>query len=382
MFKRVTLTVAVLFLITSCSKQLQNTTPTPQATYSLTVSYGSGSGQYATGDTTYVFSDPPTTTQVFDGWAGDTANLVSPHEWRSAVKMPALNIRVTATYKTVPSITFTNTVINGSQVYYYIPTNYRGIILPYHGTGGSAVNWAAGQAENMAFCKYAAANGYAIVITESKDRVNKKWDLSQTGNVDIANVDAILKSLQTTGVVAVGKPLYGVGMSDGSAFCSVITYLKGYKAGALFCYGGIQKVFPLSSVPIIWNMATMDITDDPNRQTSAVANYNVLKGRGIPCTYYVNEPTPIYADRFSVNQGIGSNGSASIYNALKGAGYLNTKGFLKTDPAVDASWQAIIPAPYNTLAQQAIEDQLYVAFAQHKFYKDSNYRTIAFFNRF
>ena len=382
MFKRVPVTVALLFMLTSCSKQLKITTPTPQASYSLKVNYGSGSGQYAAGDTTYVFSDPPTTAQVFDSWTGDTTYLVSPHEWRSAVKMPALNIHVTATYKTVPTITFTNTTVNGSQVYYYVPATYRGIILPYHGTGGSAANWAAGQAENMAFCKYAAANRYAIVITESKDRVNKKWNLSLTGNVDIANVDAILSNLQANGIIAPGKPLYGVGMSDGSAFCSLVTYLKGYKAGALYCYGGIQKVFPLSSVPIIWNMAALDITDDPNRQTSAVANYNVLNGRGIPCTYYVNEPTPIYADRFSVNLRVGSNGSASIYNALKGAGYLNAKGFLKTDPAVDVSWQAVIPAPYNTLAQQAIEDQLYVAFAQHKFYKDSNFRTIDFFNRF
>jgi len=372
----------MLVIFMGCSKQLQNTPVQPSTAYTLQVAGGVGSGQYVAGDTAYVFSNPPSSTQVFDKWTGDATSLVSPNEWRSTVKMPAANVSVTATYKTAPVIAFTNTVINGSQVYYYIPATYRGIIVPFHGTGGSAANWATGQAENMAFCRYAAANGYAVVITESRDRVNKKWDLSLNGNIDIANIAVILSSLQTNGIIANGKPLYGVGMSDGSAFCSLITYLNGYKASALYCYGGIEKVFPLTTVPTIWNMASMDITDDPNRQISAMANYNVLKSRGIACIYHVNQPTPLYASRFTINSAISSDASTSIYNALKNAGLLDAKGFLKTDPAVDSSWQSVIPAPYNTLAIQAIEDQLYVAFAQHKFYKDSNFRTIEFFNRF
>jgi hypothetical protein len=375
-------TIFVLASIMGCNKPVTNTPPSPSAKYTLQVTGGAGSAQYAAGDPAYIFSNPPSSTQVFDKWTGDVSNLTSPNEWRSTLKMPSANVSVTATYKTVPAVTFTNVVINGSQVYYYIPATYRGIITPFHGTGGSAANWATGQAENMNFCRYAAANGYAVVITESKDRVNAQWDLSLNNNVDIANIDVVLNTLQTQGTIKTGTPLYGVGMSDGSAFCSLITYLKGYKVSALYCYGGINKVFPLTTVPTIWNMAVMDITDDPNRQITATANYNTLTGRGIASEYYLNTPTPLYASRFAINAGISSSGSTSIYNALNNAGYLDSKGFLKTDPAVDVTWQAVIPAPYNTLAIQAIEDQLYVAYAQHKFYKDSNFRTIDFFNRF
>ena len=378
------ITIFLLLGFEGCKKSASPVTIPPpiKVDFSLAVTNGEGSGTYSVGDTAYIFSNPPGSTQVFDKWTGDISNLVSPNEWRTTLKMPAANISVTATYKNIPSITFTNTVINGSQVYYYVPTAYRGVILTFHGTGGSAVNWASQQAENVNFCRYAAANGYALVITESKDRVNKMWDLSATGNVDVANINVILQSLQSSGVIAAGKPLYGVGMSNGAAFCSLITYLKGYKASALYCYGGITKVFPLSSVPTIWNMAVNDITDDPNRQTEAVTNYNVLHAKGVACQYYLNEPTPLYPTRFTIEPAITATGSTNIYNTFKTAGFLNTNGFLNIDPNADSVWVAKIPSPYNPIAETPIGDQLAVAYAQHKFYKDSNYRTIAFFNRF
>lgn len=368
----------------SCKKSGSATVIPPplNPSHVLTVTNGEGSGSYLMGDTAYIFSNPPSSTQVFDKWTGDISNLADPNEWRTTLKMPAVNVNVTANYKTITNITFTNTTINGSQVYYYVPASYRGIILTFHGTGGSAANWTSQQAENASFCKYAAANGYGLVITESKDRVNKMWDLSATNNVDVTNIATILQSLQTSGIIATGKPLYGVGMSNGAAFCSLITYLKNYHASALYCYGGIEKVFPLSSVPTIWNMAVNDVTDDPDRQTEAVANYHVLLNKGIACQYYVNQPTPLYASRFTIINGITSSGSANIYNAFKTAGFLNTKGFLTIDPNVDSAWVAKIPSPYNPIAETPIGDQLGVAYAQHKFYKDSDYRTIAFFNRF
>ncbi len=373
----------ILILLTGGLAGCKKSGTSPSGTsFSLLVNNGVGSGSYKVGDTAYAFSNAPSSTQVFDKWTGDISALANPSEWRTTLKMPASNVNITANYKTVANIIFTNVIINGSQVYYYIPATYRGIVMPFHGTGGSASNWAVDQAENVNFCRYAAANGYAVVITESTDRVNMMWDLSASGNVDIANINTILQSLQTSGIIASGKPIYGLGMSNGSAFCSLITYLSGFRASALYCYGGIQKVFLLTSVPTIWNMAAKDITEDPSRQIEAQANYATLSGRGIPCVYYLNNPTPLYPLRFTIAPGISSTGSTSIFNALKAAGYLDANNFLNIDPSINTTWQAVIPAPYNVTSLRAVEDQLYVAYAQHKFYKDSNYRTIQFFNRF
>lgn len=350
----------------------------------LTVNAGAGAGTYKNGDMAFIFANPPGSTQVFDRWTGDTAGLVSPNEWRTSLTVPASNVTLTATYKMVAAINFTNLSINGSQVYYFVPSAYRGIVLPFHGATGSASGWVTGQLENQNFVRYAAANGYAVVVTESKDRVNKVWDASGPNSVDIANIDTILGSLQSSGIIAPGKPLYGVGMSQGSGFLSLISSVKGYKAAALYCLGGIDQVFNTSTVPTIWNMAQQDITEDPNRLVTAQANYNKLQARGIPSVYYVNQPAPLYPTRFTIIPGINANGSTAIYNALKSAGYVDAKGcYLTLDPRVSQAWYSSVPAPYNTPAYiPGIEDQLYVAFTQHKFYKDSNFRTIDFFNTF
>lgn len=379
--------LSILLFLSSCRKKdttPQPETPVTQTSFTLTVNNGDGTGAYNVKDTAYVFSNPVSSTQVFDKWVGDISNLASPNEWRTTLKMPASNISITATYKTVSPITFTNVVINGSQVYYYVPANYRGIVIPFHGAGGSAVGWTTTRGiDNLEFLRYAAANGYAVVITESKDRVNKKWDSSGTSSVDIANIDIIMSSLQKSGIIATGKPFYGVGMSQGSGFLSLISYVKNYKAAALYCLGGIDQIYDNTTVPTIWNMAKMDITEDPKRLITANANYQKLQTRKIQSQYYVNEPTPIFPNRLTIVSGIDAKGSASIVTALKNAKYINAKGFLTIDPRLSSDWYSSVPAPYNSGTYiPMIDDQMYISFSQHKFYKDSNYRTIQFFNQF
>jgi hypothetical protein len=129
-------------------------------------------------------------------------------------------------------------------------------------------------------------------------------------------------------------------------------------------------------------MAVNDVTDDPNRQAEATADYNILVSRNIGCEYYLNTPTPLYTSRFSIIPSIGSANSFLIYNDLKNGGYLNTNSFFNIDPVINTQWQSAIPTPYNPPALEPIGDQLAVAYAQHKFYKDSNYKTIAFLNKF
>ncbi|MBC7934245.1 MAG: hypothetical protein H7Y86_02635, partial [Rhizobacter sp.] len=341
----------------ACKKSTTDSFPINPVAFSLEVNLGFGSDSYKAGDSVFIFSNATATNQVFDKWVGDVSTLKNVNEWRTTLKMPSANITVTATYKTITPITFTSTIINGSQVYYYLPATYRGIILPFHGAGGSATGWTAANLENLEFCKYAAKNGYALVITESKDRVNKRWDATAT-SVDIANIDIILNTLQTSGVIVAGKPLYGVGMSQGSGFCSIITALKNYNAGALYCLGGIDQVFDQSTVPIIWNMAAKDLTEDPNRLVTAKANYDKLAARGIGSAFNINDPTPLYPARFTIAPNISITASTEIYNGLKAGGYLDAKGFLNFDPRVNNAWLGAIPPTYQTSAYIGdIEDQ-------------------------
>jgi hypothetical protein len=369
-----------IFLVLSCSKS--STDPTPATSFTVQVNDGIGSGTYKADELVYIFSSPTSASQVFDKWTGDVAQLETPNEWRSAVKTLVANVTFTATYKTITPITFTNVTINGSPVYYNIPSTYRGIILLFHGTGGSAVGWTASSSENLEFSKYAVANGYGVVITESKDRVNKVWDVAATGSVDVANIDFILNKLKTDGVIATGKPLYGLGMSQGGGFCSLISVLKNYNASALYCVPGIDQVFNQTTVPTIWNLASKDATQEPNRNSNAKANYDKLVGRGIAASINTNNPAPLYSERFTFLTNVNATASTEIYNGLKSGGYIDAKGFFNLDPEVSSAWKTSVPIAYQTAAYiPNIEDQLYVSYTQHKFYKDANFKTIDFFNK-
>jgi hypothetical protein len=374
-------TILLLFtiFIASCSKR--STDPIPTTTFTVLVNGGVGSGTYKMEDNVFIFSNPASSSQVFDKWTGDVALLENPNEWRSPVKTLTSNVTFTATYKTITPIVFTNVTINSSSVYYHIPSSYKAIILLFHGTGGSAVGWTASSSENLEFCKYAVASGYGLVITESKDRLNKLWDVSATASVDVANIDVILNKLQTDGVIAAGKSFYGVGMSQGGGFCSLISALKKYKASALYCVPGLDQVFAQTTVPTIWNLASKDVTQEPARNANAKANYDKLIARGIAASINTNAPSPLYPSRFALLTNVNDAASTEIYNELKSGGYIDAKGFFNIDPEVSNTWRTSVPVAYQTAAYiPDIEDQLYVSYTQHKFYKDANFRTIDFFN--
>ena len=74
---------------------LSSSTPT----YSLTVSSGSGDGNYAAGSVVSISADPPPAGQVFDQWTGNTGVVGDIFSASTTVTMPASSVTVTATYK-------------------------------------------------------------------------------------------------------------------------------------------------------------------------------------------------------------------------------------------------------------------------------------------
>ena len=154
--------------------------PAPTTTTTVQVTNGYGSGTATIGDSVFIWSNPPVAGTVFDKWTGDISGLKYPNEWKSKVKISANGLALTATYKTVSAFQFVTETTNGASVYYYAPANYKGVILPFHGAGGSASGWIGTSIENESFVRYAVANGYAVVIAESVDRTNKRWSNTAT----------------------------------------------------------------------------------------------------------------------------------------------------------------------------------------------------------
>ncbi len=383
------LLVLPVLLLVACSKDNNKTpNPTPQptpTTATVQVSNGYGSGTATIGDSVFVWSNPPAAGTVFDKWTGDVSGLKYPNEWKTKAKIAANGLNLTATYKTTTAFQFVGEIINGASVYYYVPTGYKGVILPFHGASGNATGWIGANVENENFVRYAVANGYAVVITESVDRTNKKWSNATTAttNPDIVNIDAILANLKQRGILPDQSKLFGVGMSQGSGFCSLITALRNYKAGALYCVPGISAVFEQSSVPILWNISRNDVTEEPTRLADSYANYKKLAGRGIRAEFYVNEPSPVYPERFLIIAGVDKATSNQIYSDLKTGGQLDANDFFKTNPRQSDAWKTVLSPTIaaNKSLVSNIEDQVFVCYTEHKFHKDANARTIAFFDK-
>ena len=81
--------ISLSILAASCSKSGYDepstpTTPVAPGTmpYTLTVNSGAGSGTFNNGTTAFIFSNPPSNTQVFDKWVGDVSALARSEERR------------------------------------------------------------------------------------------------------------------------------------------------------------------------------------------------------------------------------------------------------------------------------------------------------------
>ena len=67
-------------------------------TPALTVTDGSGDGQFTEGTIVKVTADEPPARKTFAGWSGDTDILANPSERTTTATMPSIDVKVTATY--------------------------------------------------------------------------------------------------------------------------------------------------------------------------------------------------------------------------------------------------------------------------------------------
>lgn len=84
------------------------------ATYTLTVTNGSGDGTYAEGRQVAITANAPASGKAFDRWTGDIAYVSSAASPTATVSMPGANVAVTATYKNAAADIYRLTVNSGS----------------------------------------------------------------------------------------------------------------------------------------------------------------------------------------------------------------------------------------------------------------------------
>jgi hypothetical protein len=375
MIKHFTIFALTIFSLTANSQ-----------TFNLTVNNGYGSGLHSAGDTIDVFANPNPTNTVFNNWTSSFSSIntfPSLNEYHIRIVMPSQNVTLSATYQNYAPWSFTHTTINGKELYYYFPVGMKGIVQCYHGSGGSATAWTDSikGVENLNFCRYAVAHNYGVFITESNNRSNKQWNVSvvDSTNPDIVSIYSMLDTLKNQNILTGNEKMFGVGHSQGSGFNSVISFVKNFCASALSGVAGKDTVFYFTNTPTYWQASLNDTSADILRIPKIIANYNVLSGRGIDAEYHILNPSPLFPKRFERIAGIDSSMAVGIFNDLSIAGYLNAQNFFNTNHRVNSNYinsVTAVPASFDG----GIDDQVTVAFTEHKFYSGFNRLIIDFFD--
>ena len=73
----------------------------PPNTYTLTVTSGTGSGNYTAGTVVNITANAPATGKIFDKWTGDITGIADVNNSSTIITIPAVNIGIAALYKDI-----------------------------------------------------------------------------------------------------------------------------------------------------------------------------------------------------------------------------------------------------------------------------------------
>ena len=367
----------------------------------MTVVNGYGSGTYKAGDTVNIWANALPANAIFDTWTGFSGLLQNVGEWHNSFVMPSQNVTITGNQRSITAFSLTYEKIKGvniqKNVYYYFPAGHKGVIFLLHGTGGSALNLVT-TFEWTQTIKDLVADNYAIVVTEAEEAsLNTdlngdgkiRWastPLDSTTNVDYGNIKAIRDTFYARGYTSPSKPLYSLGMSDGGAFSSSLSYLYKYKTAISYCAPGYNLIFSTSTIPFQFCMAKYDNADEvgPQGNADALTYSNLLTSHGVCSKYFLHDRSPAYPQRFARDSAISLSTSTALFNELKNNHWLDGKNYLLATSdsitVVMTANTAVYPT-YNSLSallKQYVADQIDDMYAAHKFYSDLDKTTLKF----
>lgn len=370
----------------------------------LTVGNGYDSGIYAAGSTVHVFAAVRAQDQLVTGWTGDTALLDDPDEWHSTLVMPAADASVTATVVNRPTTltvtTFTGSTTRAKTIRAKISPGARGLVLMLHGTNGGA--GFIGQDETFQVALRLLEAGYGVLGTEAEEAVagdlngdgKKRWDAGLTaGNVDFANLDALIASLRGAGTIGPTTPLYVLGMSNGGSMSLSLGAIAAspvaatfpnlrFAAAISFCADGRVTSAAITTTPTAWLMCGND--DNPEvDNVAAAANSAGLASRGVPTDFAEHPASPLHDARFTRIAGVSLATSQAMAAELRAAGFVGADGFftLPTDDLVAAvtANPALLPT-FVALpggVRGDVIDQVRAVQAEHQMYSDWASRAVA-----
>ncbi|MFT3702155.1 MAG: hypothetical protein QM802_07285 [Agriterribacter sp.] len=389
---------------TSCKKNDNAQTPGTVDSFQVTVMNGYGGGIYKKGDTVHIFSKEYSTNQQFGEWTGtDKSLLDASAEWHTWFIMPGRDVTFTGSLVSIPAFTLKYEMIDGKNrpkpVYYYFPTNHKGIVYLLHGTSGSAANLVSNY-EWQLLIRDLVTDNFAVIITESEEATtnsdlnddgylrwnNIPWDT--TTNVDFANIKKITETFYTRGLSDAGKPRYSIGMSNGGNFSTSLSTIYHFKTGISYCAPSGNQIAATTTTPMQFCMARFDENPavGPTGNANALENSTTITGRGLCSKYFIKERSPLYAERFARSGDISLSASSAIFEELKAHHFIDNKNyFIGTSDDLNAAFIAD-PSGFPQLKNLSLTQlsfvsaQVSLAVSEHSMYSDYNRASIQFLN--
>lgn len=297
-----------------------------QAVVSLQAGYGSGS--FPVGSTQWIAAEAPTLQRVFSHWEGDVAVLKDPLAWHTSLVVPPVGVALRAVFKPLAGYTVQADTINGSQVRYVIPAARKGVVLRFHGTGGSA----AGQfinGTNQIMGEHLLGNGYGVITLDSVDRVNRQWNAQfSQDNPDVRNVQQLLTSMKARGLLRANEPIFGQGTSNGGGFVSRVSALLNFNGQAIVIAAGIESILAQSTVPTLWSLSNQDQTIGSSGLSMAQRSFSQMRARGIAVDFNLLAPQPLYPEAFTQVRGLSVQDSLTLFTRVRATGALDQQGLV------------------------------------------------------
>jgi len=283
----------------------------------LEVRNGYGSGMYTAGDTVHIWAETPLdTSSIFHLWDGDQVDLFSNQEWHTQFVMPDADVSVEARFRDMPDLPITFERIQGAEiekpVYHLIPEKMQGLILIFHGTGGSAAGWIH-NTEQRQFVDACIASGFGVIITESEESTLQqdlngddkiRWQpfpADTSINIDYRNINIILNTLRDRFNIPEDIHIFSAGMSNGGAFSAAISTLFDFNAGVSYTAPGANAVNEVRENPFAWWMARFDDNENvgPEGNEQARLQSARLIERGVCTDFSFHNRQPLYPERFA-----------------------------------------------------------------------------------
>jgi dienelactone hydrolase len=321
-----------------------------------------------------------------------------PHEYSIALSTAALAAWFTLGVARSPTSAqdlpagFGQSAFEAFPVIASIPTQPRGLVFVFHGSGGSS-RFAA-RPGTVPVLRALLDEGYGFVATDSTQREPpRRWnvlDLDLTRNADLARLLRLHDHLIATGEIARDTPLFTMGMSNGATMALVTAAAfarekRPIRAAAAY-EGGPGPAGDFSGwkdyrVASFIVAAENDWTVKAQRLESFAG---ALKQWGVPVEFHLARERPLARDAFAGLPGVDAARSASIVDDLVNAGVVDASGkrLLQFDTAA-TSEEAVLPAPagYERALWTDVRDVLMVTLAVHKMRPDYRDAQVAFFEK-